>query len=626
MDRFAHSKELVDINDAISALERAADVTPDGHAQKPVHLGNLGNVFNLRFQHSRDLVDSAAAISHYRRAAISSTGSPSVRYRAALVWARLAFGVDAPSALDGYAIALNLQPQVAWLGQTIPARYRELAYMGDIASEAAAAAISAKQYETALEWLEQGRSIVWNQLLHLRTPVDALRDVEPSLANDLVRVSRDLEHAGSSGAAARGFAMTSDPQLSMEKVAQDHRRLAEERERLVKKARDIPGFEDFLRPKRFAQLCSAAEAGPVVVVNVHERRCDALVLMAAFEGVLHIPLERFSAEEARRLHQSLKQLLLAAGVRIRELEREDTRATRLATITEGGSFQSILSNLWSCVVKPILDELAFNVSPTADPPRIWWCATGSLAFLPIHAAGIYDKDTAGFNVSDYVVSSYTPTLSTIINGTESRETRGKFRGLLAVCQPNTPGQSTLPNTMVELTQIQEQAAAHNFDVHSLEGPAALVESVVGGMETHSWIHFACHAMQDTAEPTKSAFCLHDGRLELAAIITKSFRHADFAFLSACQTATGDEKLSEEAIHLAAGLILAGYRGVIATMWSILDKDAPVIAGHVYSELFGDAEPDSTRAALALHHAVKCLRQQVGDSAFLSWVPFIHVGI
>jgi len=160
----------------------------------------------------------------------------------------------------------------------------------------------------------------------------------------------------------------------------------------------------------------------------------------------------------------------------------------------------------------------------------------------------------------------------------------------------------------------------------LEGSAALVESVVKGMETHSWIHLACHAVQDTVEPTKSAFFLHDGSLELSAIITKSFPHADFAFLSACQTATGYEKLSEEAVHLAAGLILAGYCGVIATMWSILDKDAPVIAGHVYSELFSDAEPDSTRAALALHHAVKCLRQQVGDSAFLSWVPFIHVGI
>jgi len=120
--------------------------------------------------------------------------------------------------------------------------------------------------------------------------------------------------------------------------------------------------------------------------------------------------------------------------------------------------------------------------------------------------------------------------------------------------------------------------------------------------------------------------LHDKRLELATLITKSFPHADFAFLSACQTATGDEQLSEEAVHLAAGLMLAGYRGIIATMWSIKDTDGPVIADHVYEELFKDTEPDSTRAALALHCAVKLLRQQVGDLAFLSWVPFIHVGV
>jgi len=107
---------------------------------------------------------------------------------------------------------------------------------------------------------------------------------------------------------------------------------------------------------------------------------------------------------------------------------------------------------------------------------------------------------------------------------------------------------------------------------------------------------------------------------------RSFPRADFAFLSACQTATGDKRLPEEAIHLAAGLMLAGYRGVIATMWSIQDKDAPVIADHVYAKLFKDTQQNSTGAALALHHAVKLLRQQVGDSAFLSWVPFIHVGV
>jgi CHAT domain-containing protein len=269
-----------------------------------------------------------------------------------------------------------------------------------------------------------------------------------------------------------------------------------------------------------------------------------------------------------------------------------------------------------------------KVSHTADPPRIWWCATGPLAFLPIHAAGIYGKSAPGYDISDYVVSSYTPTLNALINATQSRELLWKFQGLLAVSQPNTPEQSQLPNTTVEMTHIK-QHALDKFVVYPLEGSVASVKSVIEGMESHSWIHLACHAVQNRAEPTMSAFCLYDGCLELSTIITKQFPHADFAFLSACQTATGDEKLSEEAVHLAAGLLLAGYRGVIATMWSIKDEDAPVIADHVYSELFSDTEPDSTKAALALHHAVKRLREVKGgksDSAFLSWVPFIHVGV
>ena len=264
-----------------------------------------------------------------------------------------------------------------------------------------------------------------------------------------------------------------------------------------------------------------------------------------------------------------------------------------------------------------------KVSPTIDPPRIWWCATGPLAFLPIHAAGIYNNNAHGLNISDYVVSSYTPTLSAIINAHKSHETHHKFQGLVAVSQPNTPGQSALPNTEAELTLIQQKAT--KFHIHLLKGSDASVRNVIKGMEAHSWVHLACHAIQDTAKPTNSAFCLHDDNLELSTIITKSFPLADFAFLSACQTATGDEKLSEEAVHLAAGMMLAGYHSVIATMWSIKDKDAPVIAGHVYNKLFSNMEPDSSGAALALHHAVKLFRQKSGYSAFLSWVPFIHVG-
>jgi CHAT domain-containing protein len=75
------------------------------------------------------------------------------------------------------------------------------------------------------------------------------------------------------------------------------------------------------------------------------------------------------------------------------------------------------------------------------------------------------------------------------------------------------------------------------------------------------------------------------------------------------------------------MLSAGYRGVIATMWSIMDSDAPLVADEVYSQLFRYSEPDPTRAAHALHNAVKKLAKDSNRTkSFLEWVPFIHIGI
>jgi CHAT domain-containing protein len=203
-----------------------------------------------------------------------------------------------------------------------------------------------------------------------------------------------------------------------------------------------------------------------------------------------------------------------------------------------------------------------------------------------------------------------------------------FKGLLGVSQASTPGQSKLPNTDNELRLIKQFDSSLN--IRSLPGELGTVDHVLEGMEERSWVHLACHAVQLLSSPTESAFCLHDGNLTLSKIITKSFRNADFAFLSACQTATGDENLPDEAVHLAAGMLSAGYRSVIATMWSIYDNDAPLVAGEVYQHLVCGPTPDSTMAAYALHHAVKRLRGELElkttrSYAFLSWVSFIHVG-
>jgi len=73
------------------------------------------------------------------------------------------------------------------------------------------------------------------------------------------------------------------------------------------------------------------------------------------------------------------------------------------------------------------------------------------------------------------------------------------------------------------------------------------------------------------------------------------------------------------------MLFVGYRSVIATMWSIRDKDAPVVADEVYRHLLSVEQPDSTQAAGVLHHAVARLRKESPEISFLFWVPFIHIG-
>jgi CHAT domain-containing protein len=125
-----------------------------------------------------------------------------------------------------------------------------------------------------------------------------------------------------------------------------------------------------------------------------------------------------------------------------------------------------------------------------------------------------------------------------------------------------------------------------------------------------WIHLACHM--------NSGFLLHDNILKLSEI-----PKADFALLSACQTAMGDEKVAVESVHLAAGMLLSGCRGVIATAWSIRDDDAPKIAQEVYSRMIKDGKPNRKDAAYVLHEAVELLRESGAEC--VSWVPFVHIG-
>jgi CHAT domain-containing protein len=180
---------------------------------------------------------------------------------------------------------------------------------------------------------------------------------------------------------------------------------------------------------------------------------------------------------------------------------------------------------------------------------------------------------------------------------------------------------------IELEHIRTIIGNSHSARTTLLESSGTVEEVLALMKEADWVHFACHGIQDVESPTESGLCLADRRrLKISDIIASSRPRGGLAFLSACQTAMGDEGLSDEAIHIAAGMLFAGYGGVIGTMWSISDKLAPDVARDVYEQLFQNGtRQDYREAARALHRAIGRLRDG-GEASFVTWLPFIHVGL
>ena len=202
-----------------------------------------------------------------------------------------------------------------------------------------------------------------------------------------------------------------------------------------------------------------------------------------------------------------------------------------------------------------------------SPPRVWWCPTGPLSTLPLHAAGIYAPDTkmgAVENASDYMVSSYTPTLNSLLVPTPVPNAV-PFKMLVAI-QPETEGHVTLTQTREEIRQIERHVPASSLIKLGVDGfESSNVETVLSHLPHASIAHFACHGVQNLSDPSESALLL-EGPLKVSTVMAQSLPHASLAFLSACETAKGTVELSDEAMHLAGTMLFSGFRSVVATKW------------------------------------------------------------
>ncbi|CAE6479724.1 hypothetical protein ACGC1H_002425 [Rhizoctonia solani] len=610
--RYERQNTVTDLKQSIEYTSRALDLTPNEHPQLTWRRHSLAKLYffeaHLPTGNCSDVRYSLALF----RQSQESPGSPRDKFKFALEWVVLASKCNYLNLCEAYQTTIDLLPQFIWLGGTTSQRYEDLLKAETLAVDAAVAAIHFLDYRLALEWLENARCVVWKQSVMLRLPLDQLRSCHPNLAQRLQIVARQLQAAGTGS--RESHKLPHNP-LIQEQHAQKHRRLAEEYNELVSQAHKLPGFETFLHPLKVNKLICAARTGPIVIINCHECRCDALLILPGQDTINHIPLPNFTGEKARKARFKMESSLRRKGIRERGVKILQELGCSHDLI------EGVLEMLWNDVVKPVLNYLGYtNSVPTESLPHITWCPTGVISFLPLHAAGDYSKPRS--RVFDYAISSYTPTLTALLASTPTSQSNRPQ--VLAVGLGSTPNHAPLPGTTEELASIKAHIQ-HAAEYTQLINDQATTAVVLDAMEQHEWVHLACHAHQNVADPTKSGFFLHDGTLDLVSIGRRSFKNKGLAFLSACQTATGDERLPDEAIHLASGLLMAGYPSVIATMWSVADNDAPFVADKVYGQLMKGCSLGNGEAGKALHNAVAELRDRVGEREFGRWVPYIHIG-
>jgi CHAT domain-containing protein len=202
-----------------------------------------------------------------------------------------------------------------------------------------------------------------------------------------------------------------------------------------------------------------------------------------------------------------------------------------------------------------------------------WCATGLFSSLPFHAAGIHNGSHK-ICCSDFVVSSYTPTITALLR--VRRVTTPLIReniSLALVAEKQALWQGNLKLTPIpevdkEIEHVAAVAKLSNVNIaHQQTGSTTVVETAAA-MQVANIVHLACHGTQDDSDATQSGYCLGDCRLTITKLTELKLDDAFLAFLSACETAMGDVEQSDQAMHLAAAMLFIGFKNVVATMWYV----------------------------------------------------------
>ena len=598
------------------------------HPARAGRLNKLGIHPSTRWDRSRNAEDYEGACTAWEMAANSSIAHPVVRAstgRAATL-AQIKLGRFQAAYRNSQSVIKLLHRASS---QAIGREDQEfvLGKVSGMSSLAASLALeTGEPASTALELLEFGCGIIAGYTFDARNDVSELVKQYPALCSRY----KALQDKLSSPLPAPEMEFHVIPSMAStgNRIT---RRLEAVREldELEAEIRGKDGFSRFQLPPSSADFTTLARSigGPIVAFSVSELRSDAIIVTQA--EIKALPLPELEYEALKE-----KSDILSKGV-MKGLKK--TMPDRL------NKFKGVLLWLWKAAVKPVLQELNLiqDVSKYhGEPlPRIWWISNGRMGMMPIHAAGDYASDPK-IITSNYVISSYTPTIKSLAYARrKSSEIQGRpGNNVLIIGNPlglsKTLSKGFLSQVRAETKDIEKIAKGAIGTAVTIPNPP-FKKTVQENLSSCNIAHFSCHGVTDPRNPCNSHLLLpgpggtEADPLRIKELSNRNLDRSMLAYLSACHSANyTSETLLDESIHISSGFQLAGFPHVIGTLWEANDLKAREVATQFYMNLFDSL--DSGRGfeggivAEALHKAVACLRKEFDDNPIL-WAPFIHLG-
>ncbi|KAG2040834.1 CHAT domain-containing protein [Suillus americanus] len=607
--RFTHTLKNEDVEEAITLSQESLAALSSLHPERYFSYIWLQEAYLSRYRILHDPADLSLAIENFRLASGHPTQGFPRRITMAIAWARQAEVYQHESALEAYQICFELfERHVMTRSSIISRREAATAFHGarSLPVDAASCAIRSGILRQAVELVEQGRGQQWSLASRLRIPVEDLKLANPKLAHTYLELSKRISNAAQSSA-------TITDRAAADQAAIEYRRLTRHWEAAVAEIRNIRVYSRFLLPPSYEDLKASARRGPIIILIASQYSCSAIIVPTSGDPH-HVPLPSVTLTDLTNLKDRFARA-------IRQASRMNPAESRTDLI--------VLSRIiWDEIMLPIVNVLE-HVLKLKHRSRIWLCPTAAFTSIPLHAANPFQTKADRSKepcLEDLYICSYTPTLSALFRSRQLMKKRvppsfvaigqgqpgiGKGKALLAV------------DSELELVHKLVPATANRT---TISGDAATRTGALDALQQNTWVHLACHGKQDRTQPYNSHFVMRDEHLTLLDIIERDIPHAEFAFLSACHTAVGDEETPDEVIHLAAGLQFSGFKSVVGTLWEVDDSVAKHIVEAFYNHMFNLKEGgvmDCTKAAWALNCATHAVKTKV---PLEQRMVFIHIGV